>query len=75
MDDRKEVILEQGSELASSPSVGSTRELVARYTHCAICGSNLHFTYVTDYSRNLTQENVKCPECDIKVRQVSHRLQ
>jgi len=54
---------------------GTAKDVVARYTHCALCGANLHFTHVTDFSRNLTQETARCPECGIKARQAMHRLQ
>ena len=54
---------------------GNSKEVVARYTHCALCGANLHFTHVTDFSRNLTQETARCPECGVKARQAMHRLQ
>ena len=64
------------TELAGlSPSYGTAKDVVARYTHCALCGANLHFTHVTDFSRNLTQETARCPECGIKARQAMHRLQ
>ncbi|MBC7691709.1 MAG: hypothetical protein H7222_08050 [Methylotenera sp.] len=58
-----------------SPSFGTAKEVVQRYTHCVICNGNLHFNHQTDFSRNLTQETAKCPECGIKVRSVIHRLQ
>ena len=54
---------------------GTAQDVVARYTHCALCGANLHFSHVTDFAKNLTQETAKCPECGIKIRQVLHRLQ
>ncbi len=62
-------------ETTLSHFFGSARDIVDRYTHCALCGGNLHFTHVTDFGRNLTQELAKCPECGIKARQVLHRLQ
>jgi DNA-directed RNA polymerase subunit RPC12/RpoP len=46
-----------------------------RYSHCALCGAHLHFSHVTDFSRNLTQETSRCPECGIRARRVVHRLQ
>jgi len=58
-----------------SPCFGNAKEIVARYTHCAVCGANLHFTHITDFSRNLTQETARCPECGIKARRLTHRLQ
>ena len=58
-----------------SPFYGTAKDVVARYSHCALCGANLHFTHVTDFSRNLTQETARCPECGIKARQAMHRLQ
>ncbi len=58
-----------------SRTFGSVEAMVNRYNHCAICGSHLHFTHVTDFARNLTQETARCPECGIRTRQVSHRLQ
>lgn len=54
---------------------GSAREVMDRYTHCALCGANLHFNHVTDFAKNLTQEIARCPECGIKAREVMHRLQ
>ena len=54
---------------------GNAEEVVERYSHCPVCGSRLHFTHLTDFSRNLTQETANCPECTIKVRRVMHRLQ
>ena len=60
---------------ALSNFFGSAQDVVARYTHCALCDANLHFTHVTDFAKNLTQETAKCPECGIKIRQHLHRLQ
>ena len=54
---------------------GSTTDLVDRYSHCALCGSNLHFTHITDFTKDLTFETARCPECEIQVRKVMHRLQ
>jgi uncharacterized protein with PIN domain len=54
---------------------GTATELVAKYTHCSFCGANLHFTHITDFSKNLTQETARCPECGVKVRRVIHKLQ
>lgn len=62
-------------ETSLSHLFGSSKDIVSRYTHCALCGGNLHFTHITDFGRNLTQELAKCPECGIKARQVLHRLQ
>ena len=60
---------------ALSQFYGTAKEVVQRYTHCALCGANLHFTHVTDFSRNITQETARCPECGVKVRRLVHRLQ
>jgi len=54
---------------------GSVAQVVEKYTHCMICGSHLHFTHMTDFSRNLTQESAKCPECGVSARRVLHKLQ
>jgi DNA-directed RNA polymerase subunit RPC12/RpoP len=78
MHERKDLQKNQfGEELdaPSSLSFGTAKDVVSRYTHCAICGANLHFTHVTDFALNLTQETAKCPECSIRVRQVLHKLQ
>jgi DNA-directed RNA polymerase subunit RPC12/RpoP len=66
---------QEAEKSALSPFYGTARDVVARYTHCALCGANLHFTHVTDFARNLTQETAKCPECGVKARQSMHRLQ
>jgi hypothetical protein len=60
---------------ATSPYFGAAKDVVARYTHCALCGAFLHFSHVTDFSKNLTQEIARCPECGVKARQVMHKLQ
>ncbi len=58
-----------------TPLFGDASELMHRYTHCVVCHSRLHFTHLTDFSRNLSQETARCPECNLKVRRVTHRLQ
>lgn len=55
--------------------VGNVLELVSRYTHCTLCGAHLHFSHITDFALNLTQELAKCPECGLKGSHVTHRLQ
>lgn len=54
---------------------GSVKQVLDRYLHCAICGSNLHFTHLTDFTRNITEENSKCPECGVKAQRSLHKLQ
>jgi uncharacterized protein with PIN domain len=54
---------------------GSTQDVVQKYTHCVMCGANLHFTHLTDFNRNLTEETSRCPECGVKSRRTMHRLQ
>ena len=60
---------------ALSQFFGAAGDVVARYSHCTLCGANLHFTHVTDFSRNITQETARCPECGVKARSVTHKLQ
>ena len=74
MAERKDEI-QNDTDSLSSLFFGTAKEVVARYMHCALCGASLHFTHQTDFSRNLTQETAKCPECGIKVRNLMHRLQ
>lgn len=62
-------------EDALSLFFGTAKDMIARYTHCALCGANLHFTYATNFTQNIAQETAKCPECNVKVRQIVHRLQ
>lgn len=77
MDEQKQLSPEESmtAEDALSHYIGTAGDVVAKYTHCAICGANLHFSHVTDFRRNLTQETARCPECGIKARQVLHKLQ
>ena len=85
MDDNKNAAPEASDDAAQevgqdasptvSPYFGSVKEMMSRYSHCTICGANLHFTHMTDFSRNLTQEIAKCPECGVRARNVMHRLQ
>ncbi|MDR3607220.1 MAG: hypothetical protein P4M08_07565 [Oligoflexia bacterium] len=59
----------------ASPFYNTVESLLESYNHCGFCGSNLHFTHVTDFTRNLTQETARCPECGVKARQLQHKLQ
>ena len=70
-----EEVVEQGPTPSIVPMVGSTKNVVQRYSHCFICGGRLHFNYVTDFSRNTTHEKSSCPECKLDAKQVLHRLQ
>ncbi len=67
---------ENPSPVASAPqALGSTDDLLKRYSHCKLCGGRLHFSYMTDFGRNLTTEMAKCPECGLKTHTVLHKLQ
>lgn len=77
MDERNELPSEELADAndALAQFFGTATEVMDKYTHCVLCGANLHFSHVTDFNRNLTQETSRCPECGIKVRRVMHRLQ
>ena len=64
----------QSSSL-NAPVFNSAKDAIVRYSHCIMCGANLHFVHQTDFSRNLTLETAKCPECGVRARSVTHRLQ
>lgn len=70
-----EAVVEQGPTPSLAPTVGTSKDVVQRYSHCNICGGRLHFNYSTDFSRNTTHEKSSCPECGLDARQVLHRLQ
>jgi len=53
----------------------SAEEVLLKYTRCSQCQARLHFSYLTDFSRNLTQETARCPECHNQAHRVMHRLQ
>ncbi len=59
---------------ATSQYFGTARQVVERYCHCQICGANLSFSHLTDFVRNTTQENARCPECGVQSHRVLHRL-
>ncbi len=67
--------LQELSNETLSPFFGTAKDVVAKYTHCVLCGANLHFTYITDFARNMTQETARCPECTTQARRVVHKLQ
>jgi hypothetical protein len=75
--DSDEGVLEtKGGEPVEISSFFNTGEqAVEKHTHCPICSSNLHFNHLTDFARNLTYETAQCPECGIRVRNLTHRLQ
>ena len=60
---------------SGAPLFGTSQEVVLQYSHCGFCDAHLHFTHITDFANNLTQENCKCPECGQKKRPMLHRLQ
>jgi hypothetical protein len=68
-------VAEAQTTAVSHQFFGAAGDVVAKYSHCALCGANLHFSHVTDFSRNLTQETAKCPECAVTARRMLHRLQ
>jgi hypothetical protein len=61
--------------IETSQFFGSSQEAIAQYTHCALCKGYLHFTHLTDFVKNLTQEIAKCPECGIRARKLLYSLQ
>jgi DNA-directed RNA polymerase subunit RPC12/RpoP len=77
MNERNDVPSEENPEgnTALSQFFSTAKEALARYTHCSVCGAHLHFTHVTDFSKNLTQETARCPECGVRARRHTHRLQ
>ena len=81
MDEREEIESTENIESATpaqdgfSQFFGSAKDAIHRYQHCMVCGANLHFSYVTDFNRNLAEESAKCPECGVRARRVLHRLQ
>ena len=58
-----------------STFLGATKEALVQFSHCTLCGANLHFTHITNFTTNLTQETARCPECGIKAHNLIHRLQ
>lgn len=76
LDETSETQVLDGASTASiSSGVGTTEQVVQKYSHCGLCGGRLHFNYVTDFSRNTTHEKASCPECGLEARQALHRLQ
>ena len=62
--------------LAKAQTIQATaQQVLLKYTHCSQCRARLHFSYVTDFSRNLTQETARCPECHHQAHRMMHRLQ
>ena len=55
--------------------IGPVEKMLKRYQQCPICGGHLHFSHTTDFNHNITHELAKCPECQIRIRKVVHRLQ
>lgn len=77
MEDQNEIGGEEMAEEAETAPLFlyTSQEFLKKYSHCAICGSNLHFTHMTDFLKNLTQETARCPECGLQARRATHRLQ
>jgi len=78
MDEREDLENQETTQATTesfSPYFGSAKDVIHRYQHCVMCGANLHFSYVTDFNRNLAEESARCPECGVNARRVMHRLQ
>ncbi len=58
-----------------SQFLGTAREVVERYTRCSFCGAHLHFTHITDFTKNVTQETARCPECGVRASRSVYKLQ
>jgi hypothetical protein len=63
------------SALSMKPALGNADQVIRHFSNCQICGGRLHFNYVSDFSRNTTQEKAVCPECGLDSREALHRLQ
>lgn len=74
MDDQEQEIAQTAEDVLAQ-FFGTAKQVVDRYNHCAFCGANLHFSHITDFSKNMTQETARCPECGMKARRVVHKLQ
>ena len=66
---------DSGTGSALKPAIGALDQVIRHFSHCQICGGRMHFNYVSDFSRNTTQEKAVCPECGLDTREVLHRLQ
>ncbi len=78
MDEFNESLSEENSEESVEFPVqffGTAPEFVAKHNRCTLCDANLHFTHLTDFARNITQETARCLECStIKPRLMTHKL-
>lgn len=50
-------------------------EVLHTLTTCPLCGSMLHFSYLTDYVANDVKEKASCQTCQMKMRENSFTLQ
>ncbi len=82
MDEFEGMDAAENQETGSTPAhetlnqfFGAAKDVIHRYQHCVMCGGNLHFTYLTDFNRNLAEETARCPECGVRARHAMHRLQ
>ncbi|MFZ9596344.1 MAG: hypothetical protein ACO3A2_09735 [Bdellovibrionia bacterium] len=76
MNDTKKIddLTEFETEGHSDEAWTNSNEVLTRQTQCAICGSHLHLTHITNFVQNLTEETARCPECGIQARRFLHRL-
>ena len=56
-------------------SCSRTSEIVQEYNSCILCGSELLFVHVTDFSEDVVFEESSCPSCKIKSKKKAHKLQ
>ena len=55
--------------------ISHREQFVLEYTTCCLCGTELEFTHVTNFSHQEVIEEAYCPSCNIRAKKESHGLQ
>lgn len=50
-------------------------QFVEDYNHCPLCGTELLYTHVTDFSYLKVNEEAHCEACNIRTKKDEHVLQ
>ncbi|MCB0342482.1 MAG: hypothetical protein H6626_05895 [Pseudobdellovibrionaceae bacterium] len=62
------------AEIRIVPPRNRHEEILEEYNHCALCGTELLFTHVTNFVYMSVDEEAHCPSCSVRTIKQEHKL-
>ncbi len=66
---------EQKVKYYENAELQKQREFLNLHTHCILCNTSLELQHIVERDLDEVQEIAHCPECDIRTRAKTFRLQ